>query len=717
MGSSMALCATTSFSSAVRWIVTVFALSFGPIDTAVGQRITTAPDAFVQDVNSLAGLSRIGQALLASDPDKKRWGDYCSASQMLAREGQFREAIRTAARALYLGQSTHGNRGAPIIYSSNDIATAYGYAGDWSSASEWADRTLAAVSRGYDSEVHRGVQLIRANAHRLRALAMGERGEHGKALAEMALALDALPNTGTGAVRAELQLAQASLQLKAGQAGEGEALVQRLLDNSDVSIKIGAARLAGQAALAKGDSASATTQFRRALSLANDRKDPYQTVMARLGLVRALRLAGDTDGAASALGTALSELDGLRAGFDSFEMRTALFGNLQNVFDEAVDFFSSTGRAEQALAASEASRARAMLDLAQRKVAASTAAALPARSATAPEIQARLGEGEVLVVYHQLPRKLLAWVVTRDSLRQAVMPAARDDVRDEVTRLRLAIEREDKGVIEQAQAAHAKWVAPLKLEPGKKLWFVPHRALHLLPFHALHDGRVWLVESHDIATTLSASLLEVSREAATPERLAALGNPDLGKAEWALPGAEREVKALSNLYAQASISVLKEATKARLKELAPGADVLHIAAHAVIDEVDPMYSFIKLAPPLPGVTVGTDMEAREFASLDLSRARLVALSACNSGLGKVANGDEFMGFKRALLAAGARSALISLWLVDDEAAEALMVRFHQEWKRGSRAQAIRTAQRHLLSQARFAHPYYWAPFMLVGDPG
>lgn len=199
-----------------------------------------------------------------------------------------------------------------------------------------------------------------------------------------------------------------------------------------------------------------------------------------------------------------------------------------------------------------------------------------------------------------------------------------------------------------------------------------------------------------------------------------MGNPDLGRAEWALPGSEREVLALADLYDQAVVAVQKEATKTRLKEIAPGADVVHVAAHAVIDEVDPMYSLIKLAT---GGQVGTlaamgsDMEARELAALDLSRARVVSLSACNSGLGTVAQGDEFMGFKRALFAAGARSALVSLWPVDDIATELLMTQLHRGWKTSTLVNAMRAAQIKVLEQTKYAHPYYWAPFTLVGDPG
>lgn len=132
---------------------------------AWAQKLSVAPDAFLKDVNSLAGVSRTGSVLLAADPNKKsRWADYCSASQGLARSGEFRQAIRTGAKALYLGESANGNYGATVIWASNDIATAYSYAGDRLNATIWADKTLAAISKGFESGVRQEGMVIAREA-------------------------------------------------------------------------------------------------------------------------------------------------------------------------------------------------------------------------------------------------------------------------------------------------------------------------------------------------------------------------------------------------------------------------------------------------------------------------------------------------------------------------------------------------------------------------
>ncbi|MES1980154.1 MAG: CHAT domain-containing protein [Pseudomonadota bacterium] len=682
---------------------------------ASAQKLSSAPDAFLKDINSLSGVSRLGGALLAADPDKKKWGDYCSMSQALAQRGEFRESIRTASKALYMGESANANYGAAIIYASNDIATAYSYAGDHATANEWADRTLQAISRGYESWAREPVRLIEVNAYRLRALHLGQAGKHANALAEIDKAIKLLPSFGGGFIKSELNITVSGLQLRAGQTDAALETARKVAaTESDPLLKVAASRAVGDAALAGKAFALAAEAYGTALAAAVGRNDPYQVAMAQLGLARALRASSREPEAIAELGKAIAGLENLRGSFRSLEIRTALFGNLQAVFDEAVDFYVAQGKPELALAASEASRARGMLDL-QRKVlnTASNTRDVGTRPASLAQIQSALAPRQLMVSYHQLPDKLIVWMIGKNSLQVKALPASADQMRLEVARFRQQIEAEDKAAMVTAKNLYATLIAPLTLAPQQDIIFVPHKSLHLLPFQALHDGSQWLVQSHAISTVLSASLLSPGVAQGTEKSLAALGNPDLGRAEWSLPGAEREVRAIQAFYPNARIYLNKDASKARLIEIAPKANVVHVAAHGVVDEIDPMFSVLKLATL---GAVGSDMEARELATLDLSKARLVSLSACNSGVGKVAQGDEFMGFKRALFSAGAASALISLWPVDDDSTQILMTDFHGRWKDQSLTRAMQAAQIKVLSDPRFANPFYWAAFTLVGDP-
>jgi CHAT domain-containing protein len=110
------------------------------------------------------------------------------------------------------------------------------------------------------------------------------------------------------------------------------------------------------------------------------------------------------------------------------------------------------------------------------------------------------------------------------------------------------------------------------------------------------------------------------------------------------------------------------------------------------------------------------VEAREVYSMKLDTVSLVALSACETGLGKVSRGDEIWGFTRSFLSAGAPSLMVSLWPVADESTEKLMKRFYAEMTKGiDRRRALQAAQLDVMRDPRFSAPYFWAAFNLVGD--
>ena len=106
---------------------------------------------------------------------------------------------------------------------------------------------------------------------------------------------------------------------------------------------------------------------------------------------------------------------------------------------------------------------------------------------------------------------------------------------------------------------------------------------------------------------------------------------------------------------------------------------------------------------------------REIAELHLN-ARLVVLSACETGRGALRAGEGLIGMSWALLAAGTPAAVVADWKADSAATAKLMVELHRRFLAGdSPAEALRHAQAVLRHEARYAHPYYWAPFTVVGD--
>ena len=252
-----------------------------------------------------------------------------------------------------------------------------------------------------------------------------------------------------------------------------------------------------------------------------------------------------------------------------------------------------------------------------------------------------------------------------------------------------------------------------------RLLLVPYGALHTLPFHALYNGQRYLIERCEIAYLPSAAmlLLHESRHATSRAdadrsgRALVLGHSDGGRLPYTLQEAERVAVLLkSGCYLE------ERATIEKLSSSAGVHTIIHLAAHGKNRPDAPDFSYLQLADG--------QLNTVDVFNLDLP-AELVTLSGCETGLVTIGGGDELLGLSRGFFYAGARSLLISLWLVEDASTAQLMEQFYQGVLEGqSRAGALRSAQRALLTAARegsrpsgWTHPYFWAPFRLVGAAG
>jgi CHAT domain-containing protein len=140
------------------------------------------------------------------------------------------------------------------------------------------------------------------------------------------------------------------------------------------------------------------------------------------------------------------------------------------------------------------------------------------------------------------------------------------------------------------------------------------------------------------------------------------------------------------------------------------ADVLHFATHGSFDTMSPLNSSLKLAN-------NKKITAKEiFGDMRLD-SDLVTLSACETGLSKVIQGDELLGLTRAFIYAGSPSMLVSLWSVSDTSTKDFMFNFYDNLKnkKMSKVKALQQAQLSLMKVDSYSNPYYWAPFILVGD--
>jgi len=242
------------------------------------------------------------------------------------------------------------------------------------------------------------------------------------------------------------------------------------------------------------------------------------------------------------------------------------------------------------------------------------------------------------------------------------------------------------------------------LKSGDMLYIVPHGVLHYLPFHALRHNGKYLIEDFPVVYSPSASLLkscQVKRHF-KKEKALVFGNPTLD-----LPFSEKEAEEVARLF-NTEPYIRTEATKDKIKSLSTDMDVIHLACHGKFEPEEPMSSHIKLADG--------KLTSQEIFDLRF-RANLLVLSACETAISDISSGDELIGLTRASIYAGTPSLIASLWRVNDASTSKLMTDFYKSWKENnqSKVEALRDAQLKLIKDPGCSHPFYWAPFVLVGD--
>ncbi len=255
---------------------------------------------------------------------------------------------------------------------------------------------------------------------------------------------------------------------------------------------------------------------------------------------------------------------------------------------------------------------------------------------------------------------------------------------------------------------------PISAELGayRNLILIPNDLLLYLPIHALMrqqaDGSSrFLAETHAISYLTQLELLDVVDPAKAPPTapLLALANPD-----GTLPAATREVRALRNIRPAIITLEGADATKARFLQLVGEFPDLHLATHGVLDAKRPERSYLLMAG-----AEGADQRLGidEIAGLSLRRGTVV-LSACQTAVGEQVPGAALITLAAAFSQAGAQSIVASLWAVNTAATRDFMVAFHRALLTTSRASALQQAQLAVLRNPGTAHPFYWAPFILIG---
>ena len=340
------------------------------------------------------------------------------------------------------------------------------------------------------------------------------------------------------------------------------------------------------------------------------------------------------------------------------------------------------------------------------------------------EIESQLPSELVLLAYHIVGEEILAFVYRDRQWHVRRHLTTVPEVQKLLQRLTIQWDRFRAGqsfarrhmslLVRSAQrvlhALYQQLLAPLAdfLQEGTpaspvKVVVIPHGLLHQVPFHALFDGKDYLLERAIVSYAPSATVFAIcaTQETSTPQRALVAGVSDP-----LIPAVRQEVKAVAEQLPDANVYLDEAAVSTRVLADAPVADVIHLACHGLFRADNPMFSALKL--------YNKWLTAADIMQLELNQS-LVTLSACESGVSRVVVGDEVVGLARAFLGAGASTLVVTLWLVQDNTTAELMSDWYGQLQLGAgRAAALRAAQLRLKEE--YAHPYYWAPFVLVGQP-
>ncbi|MDH3591178.1 MAG: CHAT domain-containing protein, partial [Planctomycetota bacterium] len=335
------------------------------------------------------------------------------------------------------------------------------------------------------------------------------------------------------------------------------------------------------------------------------------------------------------------------------------------------------------------------------------------RAETIDTIESALEEDQALVLYGLCLDEAVALVLRHDGERIVSLAKAAD-----ITAACETFDATDLDVDPTAALGALRKLLVDRLElrvDTKRVLVSPEGPLCYLPFGALFTQPVAMTPS---GTT---HVLLLNEERAEGEGILALGDPDYkGASKGAqaiyyrggtlspLPGTRKEAEAIGTTTLLGA-----KASEAGLYKALPTAErwrAVHFGCHGLVNVEQPMLSSLALARE--GDHDGF-LTALEVLRTKIP-ADLAVLSACETARGKIVKGEGIVGLTRAFMFAGTPRVICSLWKVDDEATQALMVKFYELWKTQPTAIALKNAQAFVRGHEKWKHPYYWAAWQLWG---
>lgn len=463
------------------------------------------------------------------------------------------------------------------------------------------------------------------------------------------------------------------------------------------------------------------TDFQRVNALLNDSEYSVDKYAAHRGLLMCLKTLDRPAEVTAELETVLSLADGYRGELTEDESRQAFFDKEQAVFDIAVEDSlarkDNTGAFERA----EGSKARSLLGLIGGEN------EKPIQPLSVEDIRAKMPSGSQIVEFALLENRLVAWVISNESLQSVDLDIDTSNLNSKIADLaRLDADKNSSASLRKSIAAELfqALIAPISkhLDPGKTLIIVPDKSLYYVPFASLVDTEnKFLIEQFTVSYSPSATIFISNSEKTAGEdkrggKVLSIGDPDFDHEEFPglppLDSAEDEAREIAAMTGSRPLTG-KDATKESFMREVENFQILHFAGHYVANPDVPSGSKLVFA----GRGGESGLRMSEFAREKMPNLRLVVLSACETGIENVLEGEGLISASRAFLAAGVPVVVASQWMVDSEATKNLMVAFHRHRQRGlNTAEALRRAQLEMINGRAdaFASPYYWAAFGVMG---
>ncbi len=339
-----------------------------------------------------------------------------------------------------------------------------------------------------------------------------------------------------------------------------------------------------------------------------------------------------------------------------------------------------------------------------------------ARPVHLAKLQSELDKKTAVVAYWISEKELIYWLIKSDSVFYKKVSIKKNDLTSLIENARKFIKSNaSRETSTELSQLYSILIAPVEnnLEGISNIVIIPNGSLHFLPFQALINGKgKYLVQSYNLLYSPSASVYMICNN-----MIVKPGSRFMGMAlsdiivdnRVGLPGTEDELKKILPLFPDNISAFGIQSTETFARKNAGGYNFIHFATHGSYNYRQPLYSYLLFSP-----SDEDDGRLNVYEVFEMNiNAKLVTLSACETGLGNLSQGDELTGLSRAFLFAGSSSVLVSLWAVADYPTSLLMTSFYRYLREHSVQEALTLAQRDVIKL--FPQPQYWSPFILIGN--